>query len=153
MQNTSKIVKWNTNTTYFALVWEYDGIQLYSTLLGATWHIALDSKRQRHSGIPQRCAEIYVGAGGALADIHRAFDDWEQQVIGQFHEEIEWLGEHRHRSVGGKCANTEIHRLFGIFGAGLLKPGRGVLYSRSAFSNGIRNTCINGIHCIHVLCI
>ena len=61
-----------------------------------------------------------------LADIHRAFDDWEQQVIGQFHEEIEWLGEHRHRSVGGKCANTEIHRLFGIFGAaGLLKPGRG----------------------------
>ena len=147
MQNSEMEYKYNV----FCSRLEYDGIQLYSTLLGATWHIALDSKRQRHT--TKVCGDICRGAGEALADIHRAFDDWEQQVIGQFHEEIEWLGEHRHRSVGGKCANTEIHRLFGIFGAGLLKPGRGVLYSRSAFSNGIRNTCINGIHCIHVLCI
>ena len=54
-------------------------------------HSAANKAQPVRSGIPQTGAEVYVGAGEALADFHRAFDDWEQQVIGQFLEEIEWL--------------------------------------------------------------
>ena len=46
-QNREMECKYNAFCSHL----EYDGIQLYSTLLGATWHIALplDSKRKRHT--------------------------------------------------------------------------------------------------------
>ena len=45
MLNTQENSKWNTNTTYFDLVWNTVEYSCIPTLLGATWHLALRFER------------------------------------------------------------------------------------------------------------
>ena len=128
---------------------EYGGIQLYSTLAGC--HVASRFKirkmqRRKESHDHTQCSpnshthKLTAPSAAAPANPPRARGAPKKlpKREGPILATVTVLRE-EYTSVD--------------FGVAFLHQERGDLYSRSAFSNGIRNTCINGIHCIHVLCI